>query len=166
MFRALALTLVFGLVGTGCGRPDQDGSQSGPLLPRDRLALPEYGPSQFQALLHELRGTPVVVNFWGSWCPPCRDEAPDLAAVARQHRGEVQFLGVDFKDNRGAARDFIREFDWPYPSIFDPDDEIRPTLGYVGQPVTVIYSRAGEIGFEWVGAISAELLRKEIDKVL
>ena len=166
MTRAVALALAIALMGAGCAQGGgPDGSPSGGLLPRDRLALPEYGPSQFDALIRELRGTPVVVNFWGSWCPPCRDEAPELAQVARERRGAVQFLGVDFNDNRAAAREFIQEFDWRYPSIFDPDDEIRPSLGYIGQPVTVIYDRHGEIAFDWVGAISAQLLRRELDRV-
>ena len=108
----------------------------------------------------------MVINIWGSWCPPCRIEAPDLARVAREFQGRVQFLGVDILDARQAARDFILEFDWPYPSVFDPEGQIRDRLGYIGQPITVIYDRRGAVSFEWTGAVTADLLRTEIRKVL
>src|SRR5919106_821023 len=112
------------------------------------------------------RGTRVVVNIWGSWCPPCRAEAPALAKVAREFEGRVQFLGVDILDVRESAREFILEFDWPYPSVFDENARIRDGLGYVGQPVTVVYDRDGDVPFEWVGAITEKQLRKEIREVL
>ncbi len=157
------------VVATACAptealRPDQDGR--GSLLPADRFELPELGFEEFQTLLGELRGTPVVVNIWGSWCPPCRLEAPDLARVSLEFQGRVQFLGVDILDERRPARGFIAEFDWPYPSIFDPAGEIRDGLGYVGQPVTIVYDRGGEVAFEWIGALTADLLRAEVRKVL
>jgi len=136
------------------------------LIPKDRLELPEFDFEMFQALLLELRGTPVVVNIWGSWCPPCQVEAPDLALVSREFEGRAQFLGVDILDDRQAARDFILAFDWPYPSVFDPDGEIRDRLGYVGQPITVIYDRRGETAFQWAGTVTADLLRSEIRKAL
>ncbi len=138
----------------------------GPLLPRDRLALPEYDLETFRAMVEELQGTPVVVNVWGSWCPPCRAEAPDLAKVSREFRGEVQFVGVDILDTRTDARDFILEYDWPYPSVFDPTAAIRDGLGYSGQPITIVYDANGEVSFEWAGVVTADLLRREIRKVV
>ena len=135
-------------------------------LPTDRLALPLVGPAEYRAILSQLRGTPIVVNFWGSWCEPCIEEAPDLAEVARRFEGRVQFIGVDILDAREPAHDFIRRFDWPYPSVFDPDDAIKTDLGFLGQPVTLVYDRGGRIAFDWVGAIGAERLRREIREVL
>src|SRR5687767_2030300 len=91
---------------TGCaGAP---GGDEGPVRLPGRLELPEQGLDGYRALVASLEGTPVVVNIWGSWCPPCRDEAPHLVALARKHEGQVQFLGVDILDEREAARDFIR----------------------------------------------------------
>lgn len=136
------------------------------VLPEDRLALPECGVEGYRRLIRELRGTPVVVNFWGSWCPPCRDEAPHLADLAREFEGRVQFLGVNFRDARKSARDFIREFDLPFPSIFDPDYEILPALGYVGWPVTLVYDAEGRVTFPHVGAFDPKELRREIREVL
>jgi thiol-disulfide isomerase/thioredoxin len=155
----------------GCGRAGapaavEPDARPASLLPVDRVELPEFDFASFQALLLELRGTPVVVNIWGSWCPPCQVEAPDLALVSREFEGGVQFLGVDILDDRQAARDFILAFDWPYPSVFDPDGEIRDRLGYIGQPITVIYDRRGDVAFERAGTVTAGLLRSEIRKAL
>jgi thiol-disulfide isomerase/thioredoxin len=174
MRRLLALGLVAGIALVACGSSDKttepEGAAGGgtavALLPKDRLSLPEYDLERFRALLDELRGTPVVVNIWGSWCPPCRVEAPDLSTVAHEFEEQVQFLGVDILDSREGARAFILEFDWPYPSVFDPDGEIRDGLGYLGQPITFIVDRDGDVVFEWNGAIGEEMLRKEIRKVL
>jgi cytochrome c biogenesis protein CcmG/thiol:disulfide interchange protein DsbE len=164
MRRAL-IVVVAGTLLAACGsaqRPAGDGQ----LLPESRVALPEYDLAQFQALIEELQGRPVVVNFWGSWCPPCRVEAPELAEAARAYRGRVQFIGVDILDNRQAARDFILAADWQYPSIFDPKAEIRDGLGYVGQPITLIYDRDGRLAFEWNGVVTLDLLRRELRKLV
>jgi thiol-disulfide isomerase/thioredoxin len=136
------------------------------LLPSTPTALPDFTLAQFQQLLDQLKGTPVVVNVWGSWCPPCRAEAPELAEVAKAYQGKVQFIGVDILDQRGPARAFVREFGWPYPSVFDPQGDIRDGLGYVGQPVTVLYDAGGESVFVWSGAITRDILAEEIDRVV
>jgi thiol-disulfide isomerase/thioredoxin len=148
---------------TGCGG---DPEVRDVALPQDRLELPEYDFAGYEALIATLKGKPVLVNFWGSWCPPCEDEAPHLAEVAREYEGEVQFLGVDIADAREPAREFILRFDWPYPSIFDPRDTIRVGLGYIGQPITLIYDRDGEIAWDHVGAVNTEILREKIEPVL
>jgi peroxiredoxin len=93
-------------------------------------------------------------------------EAPDLASVSKEFDGRVQFLGIDILDEREAARDFILRYDWPYPHLFDPTGAIRDALGYIGQPVTILYDRSGKLAFEWDGIINANRLRKEIRKVL
>jgi thiol-disulfide isomerase/thioredoxin len=158
----VAVVLLSGCTGPERTPPEADGS----LLPESRVALPEYDLDTFRRMIEELHGTPVVVNFWGSWCPPCRVEAPDLAEAAKRYDGRVQFIGVDILDNRPAARDFILASDWQYPSVFDPQAEIRDGLGYVGQPITLIYDRDGTLAFEWNGIITLDLLGRELRKVL
>jgi thiol-disulfide isomerase/thioredoxin len=114
-----------------------------PLLPRSRFALPEFDYGTFQQLLTQLKGTPVVVNIWASWCGPCREEAGKLAAAAREFGSRVQFIGVDIGDQREAAQQTIRDFGWSYPSIFDPNEDVKHGLGLLGQPDTLFYDRQG-----------------------
>jgi thiol-disulfide isomerase/thioredoxin len=114
-----------------------------PLLPRNRFALPEFDYGKFQDLLAQLKGTPVVVNVWASWCGQCRKEAPMLEGAARDFGSRVQFIGVDIQDDRGDAQRTIRDFGWPYPSVFDPNQDVKHGLGLLGQPHTLFYDREG-----------------------
>lgn len=166
MYRGMVVVLA-AVALTACGGDAPPRSAAdGALLPQDRLALPQYDLQQYHALIEELRGTPVVVNVWGSWCPPCEAEAPALAKVSEELEGRVQFLGIDILDDRRSARDFILRYDWQYPSIFDPTATIRDGLGYVGQPITILYDERGEVVWDHTGAIDEELLREQIQTVL
>ncbi|MFL5798608.1 MAG: TlpA family protein disulfide reductase [Actinomycetota bacterium] len=123
--------------------PGATNATSTPLLPTSRFALPEFTPDTFRELLGQLKGTPVVVNFWASWCGPCRQEGPGLARVAREYGHRVQFLGVDLKDHTDAAQIFIRDFAYPYPSVADPQGAIQRSFGFFAQPVTLFLDRDG-----------------------
>jgi thiol-disulfide isomerase/thioredoxin len=105
------------------------------------------------AKLAELKGHPVVVNQWGSWCPPCRAEFPFFAEIADEHAGEVAFLGVDIQDDRGAAEEFLQEFPVPYPSIYDKDadavrslnwNQVSPTTWFINETGEVVHQRPGQ----------------------
>ncbi len=160
--------------GSGGGTATQAGSSGGsalnattaPLLPTEVDALPAFDPATYRELLAQLRGTPVVVNVWASWCGPCRAEAPHLREAALRFGDRVQFLGVDILDARPSARAFIAEFGWPYPSVFDATGAIRDGLGLIGQPVTLIYDAGGELVFTWLGPIDRDTLVSEVEKVL
>jgi thiol-disulfide isomerase/thioredoxin len=132
------------------------------LLPTAADALPSFGFDEFQALGTQLNGVPVVVNIWSSWCGPCKTEAPVLAAASRRHGSEVQFVGVDILDDRGAAADAIRKSGWRFPSVFDPKGEIRNRLGFVGQPETLFYDASGSLDSTWIGTITREEIEKRI----
>jgi cytochrome c biogenesis protein CcmG/thiol:disulfide interchange protein DsbE len=105
------------------------------------------------AKLAALRRHPVVVNQWGSWCPPCRAEFPFFAESAEAHADEVAFIGIDIQDDRDAAEDFLEEFPVPYPSIFDEDSEAVASLDWAGfSPTTWFIDERGEIVFVRNGA--------------
>jgi thiol-disulfide isomerase/thioredoxin len=121
--------------------------------------------------LVDLRGHVVVINVWGSWCQPCRKEAPDLARVARETAAlGVRFVGVDTRDNIDAARAFVRTFEIPYPSLIDDDGSLMLTFNGVipvsAVPSTVVVDPAGHIAARVVGIISYGTLRGLVDNVL
>lgn len=114
--------------------------------------------------LADHRGKVVVVNVWGSWCPPCRAEAPMLADAARDlAERDVVFVGIDSRDpSKAAARAFVRHFDVPYPSIYDPQGRtllaFRGTLSPSSIPSTVVIDRRGRVAASVLGEISRTTL--------
>lgn len=118
-----------------------------------------------------LRGTVAVYNVWGSWCGPCRTEAPDLAMVAKEYRTSTRFVGINVRDNAAAAIAFEREFEVPYPSIH-PDDSASAILSFGGAlaaaavPSTVILDLEGKVAARVVGPVTASTLAGLIDDVL
>lgn len=105
------------------------------------------------------RGQVVVLNIWGSWCGPCRAEAPELEAVARATAPlGVQFLGIDVRDTRDAAADFLRDRAVSYPSIYDPPG--RSLLALRGfprnvVPSTIVLDREGRVAAAFITAVLA-----------
>jgi thiol-disulfide isomerase/thioredoxin len=94
--------------------------------------------------LEELRGVPVVVNQWASWCPSCRSEFPFFQRLAREYGDRVAFVGLDSQDDRGSAEGFLKQYPVPYPSIFDPSaSEAASIGGGQGWPTTIFLDRRG-----------------------
>ena len=121
--------------------------------------------------LSRFRGHVLVMNFWGSWCTPCRAEAPTLASLARKFGpAGVQFLGVDIRDTPASAEAFQRNFAITYPSLTDPGDQIalafRSTVPPAGIPTTLVISRDGRIAARVIGQVSYPGLRGLISHTL
>jgi cytochrome c biogenesis protein CcmG/thiol:disulfide interchange protein DsbE len=109
--------------------------------------------------LEELRGTPVVLNLWASWCSPCEEEAPRLEQGWRQFgpRG-VLFLGLDQQDLRGDARGFLRDFKITYPTIREPGREVARSYGATGIPETYFISKTSRVVAHVIGVASGKQL--------
>jgi thiol-disulfide isomerase/thioredoxin len=135
------------------------------LLPRNVYQLPTVDFAGFQALGWQLHGTPVVINIWSSWCGPCRTEAPYLAAAAERYGEEIQFLGIDILDKKPDAIAFMQEYGWAYPSLYDPQGDIRDGLGFIGQPETLFYDREGELSSTWIGPLPSEELKERLQAI-
>ena len=109
--------------------------------------------------LRELKGYPVVINFWASWCLPCKAEAPRLVASARAHRGQVAFLGIDVQDFESDARKFLKRYDTNYVSVRDGGQSTYENYGLTGIPETYYLDARGRIVEHAVGEVS----RRELE---
>jgi thiol-disulfide isomerase/thioredoxin len=107
--------------------------------------LSRGGTKAFDAQLRALRGHPVVVNLWASWCDPCRYELPFLQRAAVDRGAQVAFLGINVTDERNAAKQFAAQYPMPYPSFEDPRGNLAGRYGARGLPATAFYDAAGKL---------------------
>lgn len=114
-------------------------------LHRQANQLLDGGTDAYEARIAALRGYPIVVNVWASWCGPCRFEFPTLQALAARYGKRVAFLGVDSQDSNDAAKTFLGEEPVPYPSYSDPNKDIFNAVGAFALPDTAFYDRSGKL---------------------
>jgi cytochrome oxidase Cu insertion factor (SCO1/SenC/PrrC family)/thiol-disulfide isomerase/thioredoxin len=124
------------------------------------------GAPAFREHLATLRGRPVVVNEWASWCPPCRDEMPLLSAASARYAGRVAFIGLNVNDSAGSARRFLGGHPVAYPSFSDDGAKIASSLGhFIGLPTTVFLDGAGRVVHAHTGQYrDAAALDADIDR--
>jgi cytochrome c biogenesis protein CcmG, thiol:disulfide interchange protein DsbE len=109
-----------------------------------------------------LRPYPVVLNFWASWCVPCKAEAPLLVASANANKGRVAFLGLDVQDFTSDARHFLRRFKANYVSVRDGSDATYSRYGLTGVPETYFIDRRGRIVAHVIGQITKRTLEEGV----
>lgn len=166
---AAAVALVVVAAGCGSGAPETvEGASPGPdravklgpklrSLERQAGQLLDGGPDAFEARVAELRGHPVVVNQWASWCGRCRYEFPFFQRLAAKYAGRVAFLGVNSQDSRGDAEAFLREFPVPFPHYYDKDGSVARLFGGGrAWPTTAFYDTAGKVVKTHLGAYATE----------
>jgi cytochrome c biogenesis protein CcmG, thiol:disulfide interchange protein DsbE len=120
-----------------------------------QLTLPCLGTGP-DVTLSGLRGSPLVVNVWASWCPPCAQEMPYLLAAHKALAGDVTFLGIDLVDRRSAALAWAKDFGMTFPSVQDPDGLIRARLRVTAPPVTLFVRPDGGVAKIHYGAFTSE----------
>lgn len=174
-----ALVAVLAASGCAAGGQGSDGGFVGGdgsytrVAPAERQAAPVLAG-------HDLDGKPlstndyrdrvVVLNVWGSWCAPCRKEAPDLVEAAHRTQDKAQFIGLDTRDLDAApAQAFVRAFSVPYPTLYDPDGSLLLQLG--GQvppnaiPTTLILDRQGRVAARIMGATTTSTITGLVDDI-
>ena len=117
--------------------------------------------------LSGLHGKVVLLDFWASWCGPCQQEAPVLAQVYREFRGEaVEFVGVDIWDGLQDASNHIKKYSVPYPNGVDSSGTITIDYGVRGIPEKIFIGKDGVVARKFVGPISADTLRAALQELL
>lgn len=130
------------------------------LRQRDVPTIPLRSFDGRNVQLDTLRGQVVVLNFWGSWCIPCREEAPALERAWQASRDNgVQFVGVNVWEAESDALNFIREQRISYMNLLDPAGQLAVELGLTGIPETYFVNREGKLVRRWIGPITDERLR-------
>lgn len=165
-FLALAILLAAGCGGSeggdyGGAHPDYAKALAGAPAPLAALykqgnELLGGGTSAYEKRIAGLRGYPIVVNLWASWCVPCRAEFPTLQKLSARYGKKVAFLGVNSEDSSDAAATFLREAPLPYPSYSDPDKDIYDSVDGYGFPNTAFYDRGGELVYVHKGQYAEE----------
>jgi len=139
-----------------------------PLLgkPAAAFALASFTGAPFN--LEHYRGRVVMLNFWASWCrPACYEEAPTLERVWQAYKDKgVVVLGVDVQDSDEAARKFLAQFGHSFPNAPDPGGRVAIDYGVYGVPETFFIDRQGRVRFKQVGALTDDIARKHLDKLL
>ncbi|HSJ58310.1 MAG TPA: TlpA disulfide reductase family protein [Anaerolineae bacterium] len=144
---------------TGPNRPPQIGEAVPP------FTLDTFDGQSMDLTAHQ--GDVVIVNFFASWCVPCRQEAADLEETWQSYRDEdVQFFGIAYKDARSKAQAFLDEFGVTYPSAFDAGNRVARTYGVTGVPETFVVDQQGRLVRHILGAVTADELGNEIDALL
>lgn len=117
--------------------------------------------------LKSLEGSPVVLNFWASWCVPCLSEHPTLIEAAERYKGRgVVFLGVLYGDEAQNGLDFLAKHGGAYPTLLDPGQRTAIDYGVAGVPETFFISRGGQIVKKVVGPVSPSLVVQTLEALL
>jgi len=168
----VAAVALLALLGYGVVNKGQDSTLDNAVANGERPAapdrtLPVVGGLGTRSNLAAYRGKVVVLNFWASWCGPCREEAPLLERVHKRIAGDgATVLGVTVRDIEGKSLGFIREFGMSYPSLRDGEGKLAHDYGSIGVPETFIIDRQGRIVALKRGTVGQKWLDQQLSRAL
>ena len=149
-------------------RTQAQGEQSSQANQSSQNAAPDFTVTDeagSAVRLSDFRGKPVVLNFWASWCPPCRKEMPDFDKAHRELGGEVMFMMVNCGDDAPDGMRFVQDLGYGFPVYFDTQDEGTTAYGVTGIPATFFINAEGSIVSNKVGSLSEAALRAGIEGI-
>lgn len=156
---AIVAFLVFGLLSKGSSRLAVGEAAPSPTLPK--LGEPGSGS------LREYRGKWVLVNFWASWCEPCRDEAPALTKFQREHGGKsFTVVGIDTQDISDDGLEFAKEYGLTYPLLHDGNGDDGHEFGTTGVPENYLLEPDGKLAWDEPGPVDAKILEEHVAPLL
>ncbi|MBS1890829.1 MAG: TlpA family protein disulfide reductase [Actinobacteria bacterium] len=156
---AIVALLVFGLVSKGNSRLAVGETAPSPTLPK----LEEQGSGS----LKEYRGQWVLVNFWASWCVPCRDEAPTLEQFQKEHGGKnFTILGIDTQDLSDDGTKFAKQYGLSYPQLHDGNGDTGHEFGTTGVPENYLIKPNGKLAWAIAGPVDGKILNDEVAPLL
>jgi cytochrome c biogenesis protein CcmG/thiol:disulfide interchange protein DsbE len=147
---------------------DPNLDKRGVSVPRNRtlsISLPDLDGRTWK--LADQRGKIVLVNFWATWCTPCRNETPGLVRLANQYKIKgLEVVGISFdEDGPQGVRDFVAEYQIPYPILLPPEG--HPLTSRIESlPTSLLIDRAGKVRKTYVGAVSESAFRADVDRLL
>lgn len=145
--------------------PRENTSQVGSSAPNVGQLAPDFTLTDLEGKtvkLSDLRGRAVLLNFWASWCPPCRAEMPDLQEAHEQYGDDIRILAVNIQEDREVVKDFVREFGLTFTVLLDSDGSVARTYRIAAIPTSFFIDRSGIIRLRWVGALSKQALEAGI----
>ncbi|GEM46643.1 TlpA family protein disulfide reductase [Deinococcus cellulosilyticus] len=154
----LLVVLVVALLGYGLLKEDRS-----PSSPLEGKAAPQFVLKSIEGQeynLQKMQGKPVVINFWASWCLPCRAEAPVFRTLTQQAGDQVEFLGILFNDNPVKAQAFQEEFGLKLPILWDPGSRVAINYGIAQIPVTLILDQSGIVVYRRSGEVRLETMQE------
>ncbi|MCU0268586.1 MAG: TlpA family protein disulfide reductase [Acidimicrobiales bacterium] len=153
----LASATAFAVLGDLTTSSDAQGPAVAPPIDLPRLEDPDE-----VWRLADQRGTPVLVNFWASWCTPCRAEMPELQALVERSDGQIRAVGINLWDDAAAAKAFAEEVGVDYPLVLDRDGEVAQAYGITVVPSMVVIDDAGRV----VGRASGKPTAAELERLV
>lgn len=169
---ASAATISIGELPEGLGRglpeaalqsdePTAVGVQSGDLPPNFQLTLDDGS----NLSLRDLQGQPVMINFWATWCGPCRIEMPDIVEKSEEHE-DLVVLAVNVGEDRDAVQSFVEEFEMSMTVARDVESTLRKAYEVRGMPTSVFIDKEGNVSTVWSGFLTADKLQELLDEIL
>ena len=116
--------------------------------------------------LSNFKGKAVILNFWATWCPPCKEEMPLFENAYRSESDKVVVIGVNLQESEENVRDFIKKFGISFPTLLDPNSEVKELYNVFTQPVTYFIDKEGKIIDKKFGPLTDKEISEKVDKLI